>query len=99
MIAVVAKIPLKAGKFDEAVALFKGMLADVAKEEGTLSYTLNKDKSKPDTLISIERYRDKAAVDVHSKTAPFKAFSAKLPEVLAGKPEIALMEEIDSIRK
>jgi quinol monooxygenase YgiN len=99
MIAVIAKIPIKPGKFDEAVALFKGTMVHIAREEGTLLYTLNRDPSKPDTLVIIERYRDKAALDTHSKTPHFKEFSAKLPEFLAGKPEIVLMEEINAVQK
>ena len=94
MIAVIAKIPIKEGKLNEAVALFKGMMVHIAKEEGTLLYTLNKDQSRPDTIVIIERYRDKAALDTHSKTPHFKEFSAKLPEFLAGKPEIVFMEDI-----
>ena len=97
MISIIAKVPVKEGKFDEAVALFQGMLPQVAKEEGTLAYSLNKDQSNPNTIVILERYRDKAALDAHAVTPHFKEFSPKLPQFLAGKPEIVIMEEIDSI--
>ena len=98
MISVIAKIPVQEGKFDEVVALFKEMLPKIAQEEeGTLAYSLNKDQSDPNTVVMIERYRDKAAMDVHASTPYFKEFSPKLPPFLAGKPEIVIMEELDSI--
>ena len=97
MISIIAKVPVKEGKFDEAVALFKEMLPQIAKEEGTLAYSLNKDQTNPNTVVILERYRDKAALDAHAATPHFKAFSPKLPPFLAGKPEIVMMEEIDSI--
>jgi quinol monooxygenase YgiN len=46
MISVIAKLPIKEDKMDEAVAAIKELVKDVAKEEGTLFYTLNREKSQ-----------------------------------------------------
>jgi quinol monooxygenase YgiN len=97
MIALVAKIPIKEGKVDEAIEAFKGLMVHVAKEEGTLLYTMNRDKSDPNTIIFMERYKDQAALDAHSSTPHFKEFFAKSAEFIAGRPEMTLMEEIHSV--
>ncbi|MCP4665545.1 MAG: antibiotic biosynthesis monooxygenase [Deltaproteobacteria bacterium] len=97
MIGVIAKIPVKEGKVEEVIALLKEMVAHVAKEEGTLAYSLNRDPANPDTIVIMERYRDKAALDAHSSTPHFKELFSKMPAFLGGKPEIAILEEIASI--
>lgn len=96
MLAVVAKLPIKEGKVDEAIEAFKGLMVHVAEEEGTLMYTLNRDQSNPNTIVVMERYKDQAALDAHSSTPHFKEFFAKSGEFIAGRPEITVMEEIHS---
>ena len=97
MVSVIAKLPIKKGKVEEAIAAIKELMVQVAREEGTLQYTLNRDPSNPNTLMIMERYKDKAALDAHSSSPYFKEFFAKSREFIAGKPEITVMEEIHSI--
>ncbi len=94
MLSIVARLPIKEGKMDEAVQAFKELMVQVAKEEGTLSYTLNRAQANPNTLVVLERYKDKAALDFHSGTPYFKAFFGKSREFIGGKPEITVMEEL-----
>jgi quinol monooxygenase YgiN len=97
MIAVIAKIPVKEEKREEAIEAFKQLIAEVAKEEGTLSYSLNVSKNEPNTLVVMERYKDKEALGAHSATPHFKAFFAKGAELFAGKAEITILNELASI--
>lgn len=94
MVTVIAKLPIKEGKMDEALVAFKELMSKVAQEEGTVLYSLNKDKANPNALIVVEQYKDKAAFDFHSSTPYFKAFFAGSGAFIGGRPEIALMEEI-----
>jgi quinol monooxygenase YgiN len=97
MISVIAKLPIKEDKLDEAIEAFKALMVKVADEEGTLSYTMNRDQANPNTLVIMERYKDQAALDAHSSTPYFKEFFKKSGEFIGGKPEITVMEEIQSI--
>jgi quinol monooxygenase YgiN len=97
MIGVIAKLAIKEGKTGDAIKLIKELMTSVAEEEGTLSYTMNQDKADPNTIVIMERYKDKAALEYHSSTPGFKAFFEKIGGLLAGKPEISVMEEIHSI--
>ena len=97
MISVIAKIPIKEEKLNEAIEAFKQLMAEVAKEEGTLFYSLNVSKNDANTLVVMERYKDKEALGFHSNTPHFKAFSARGAELFAGKPEILILNELASI--
>ena len=98
MVSVIAKLPVQEAQVETAVAAIRDFMAVVAKEEGTLFYTLNRDQKNPGTLVFIERYRDKAALDAHMASPHFQAFFAKGMALLAGPPEMTVMEEICSAR-
>lgn len=97
MLSVIAKIPVKEEKLNEAIEAFKQLMQEVAKEEGTLSYSLNVSKTEPNTLVVLERYKDKAALAAHSATPHFLAFAGKGAELFAGKPEIIVMNELAAV--
>ena len=97
MIGVVAKLSIQEAKVDEAIDLIKELMTGVATEEGTLLYTMNQDKANPSTIVIMERYKDQAAFDYHSSTPHFKAFFGKIGGLLAGKPDLNIMDEIHSI--
>jgi quinol monooxygenase YgiN len=97
MISVIAKIPVKEDKLNEAIEAFKQLMVDVAKEEGTLFYSLNVSKSDPNTLVVMERYKDKEALNFHSGTPHFKAFMGRGAEFFTGRPEILFFNELASI--
>lgn len=94
MITVIAKLPVMEGKMDEALKEFKELISKVAKEEGTVLYSLNVEKAKPNTLVVVEQYKDKDSLQFHSSTPYFKDFFAKSASFTRGKPEIVIMEEI-----
>ena len=97
MIAVIARVPVQPEKKEEALNAVKELMSHVAKEEGTLYYTLNIDKNQPDTLVFIERYKDKDAFTAHSSTPHFQEFMTKAMAFASGQPDIQVLKEIDSI--
>jgi quinol monooxygenase YgiN len=94
MITVIAKIPIKEGKMDEALKEFQGLISEVAKEEGTLLYSLNVEKANPNILVLVEQYRDKEALTFHSSTPHFTEFFGRNSALFGGAPEIVAMKEI-----
>jgi quinol monooxygenase YgiN len=97
MIVVVAKLPVKEGKMDEAVAIFKELIPQLKNDKGTEMYKICVDKNAPDTLTVVEAYADADALKLHGSTDHFKACSAKLGGVIAGRPEISRMEVLASL--
>ncbi len=94
MISLFVKIPLKEGKAAEFTEAFKEIAAGVATEEGNLLYSLNFTKKAPDTAIIMERYNDQGALAAHSQSDHYKAFGPKIGGLVAGAPEITIMEEV-----
>ena len=97
MLGLIAKLKIKEGKMEEALELFKGLVKDVKTEEGTLSYTVNKDTANPNVIVVVERYRDADALTVHSSTPHFAAFSKQIGGLLDGGMEMSILEEVASI--
>jgi quinol monooxygenase YgiN len=97
MIAVIAKVPVQPEKKEEALAAVKELMGHVAKEEGTLYYTLNIDRNQPDTLVFIERYKDMDALTVHGSTPHFQEFMKKTMTFASGQPDIQVFKEMASI--
>lgn len=97
MITVIAKLPVKEGKMDEAMAAFKVLMSKVASEEGTVLYSLNVEKANPNTLVVVEQYKDKAALEFHSSTPHFKEFFTASIAFIGGKPEMMVMKEVQRV--
>ena len=94
MLTVIATMPIKEGKMDEALQEIRGLLVNVAKEQGTVLYSVNVDTANPNTLVVVEQYTDQDALDFHSSTPYFREFFAKASGFLGGAPEIVTMKEI-----
>ncbi|OPY02289.1 MAG: putative monooxygenase YcnE [Syntrophorhabdus sp. PtaB.Bin184] len=94
MVTLIARLPIVEGKMDEALAAFKTLMPEVAKEEGTVLYSLNVEKADPNTLVVVEQYRDKDSLKFHSSTPYLKEFFEKSASFTRGKSEVVIMEEI-----
>ncbi|MGM0453788.1 MAG: putative quinol monooxygenase [Thermodesulfobacteriota bacterium] len=97
MISVIAKLTLQHGKKQQAMEAIQELMAGVARESGTLHYTVNMDENYPDVLIFMERYRDMEALKAHGATPHFRAFMDKVPDFAEGQPEINVLTELASI--
>lgn len=94
MISVIAKIPLQDGKAGEFTEAFKVIAAGVATENGNFLYSLNFSEQEPNLAVIMERYTDRDALTAHSQSDHYKAFGPKIGGLVAGAPEIAIMEEV-----
>ena len=97
MITVIAKLPIKEGKMEEALEEFRTLMSEIAKEEGTVLYSLNKEKSNPNTLVVVEQYKDKDAFKFHTSALYNEEFFVKIASFIGGTPEIVSIEEISRV--
>jgi len=97
MLAVIAKIRVKEGRADELVQMLNDILPSVKKEEGTLCYTVNKDRADPNLVVVIEKYKDDAAFQAHSTTPYLAELFGKAQPLVEGDMELMMMDEIGSI--
>ena len=93
MPSVVAKIQVKEDKVEEAVAFLKELTSEtLANEKGTLAYVFHQQKDDPTIFVAYEKYEDDEAFKTHSTNLASKG--AGFAAILAGRPEITLLDEI-----
>ena len=95
---VVAKLKAKTGEEAKMEEALRGMVAKVAQEQGTLTYTLHRSKQDPCVFLFYEKYKDDAALKAHSSTPYFKELFSSLKPMLDGAPEIDMYEELARAR-
>ena len=95
---VVAKLKAKVGEETNMEEALRGMVAKVAQEEGTLTYTLHRAQQDPSVFVLYEKYQDAAALKAHSSTPYFKELFGTLKPMLDGAPEIEMYDELDRLR-
>ena len=93
MPSVVATIKVKEDKIEEAKTFLKQLSADtLAKESGTLAYTVHQKKDEPTSFVFYEKYESDAALATHSEN--LKAVGKDFAAILSGPPEILFLEEV-----
>ena len=77
MNTIIARIKIKEGKQDEALAALKKMAEGVeANEPGTLAYVIHQSKDDPSEIIFFELYTDDDASKAHREGDSMKAFQS-----------------------
>ena len=95
---VVAKLKAKSGEEEKMEEALRGMVAKVAQEEGTLTYTLHRSQKDPSLFLFYEKYVDDAALKTHSSTPYFKELFGALQSMLYGAPKIEMYDELVRVR-
>lgn len=90
-IAVLAKITAKEGQRDALVAEFEKLLGAVESEEGTLIYALHTAADDPDVVWFYELYADQESLATHGKSEAMKAAGPSLGPLMAGRPELIML--------
>ncbi len=94
-IGIVAKLKVAAGKNAEFEAVFAELAAATRKNEpGNNFYALHKSKTDPQLYVVLENYKDQAAVDTHMGAPYFQAGFKKMGPLLAGAPEIEMLDGV-----
>ncbi|MCU1361001.1 MAG: hypothetical protein JWN99_2290 [Ilumatobacteraceae bacterium] len=93
-VAVFAKLPAAPGKRDELAQAFRAAIASADAEGGTTHYILHNDAKDPDVLWVYERYTDQAAFEAHSAAPGLRALGSQLAPLMAGRPELTMLEPL-----
>jgi quinol monooxygenase YgiN len=79
---IIARIKIKEGKEDDALAALKTMAEGVeANEPGTLAYVIHKSMDDPSEIVFFEMYTDDEASKAHSTGDSMKAFQAGFADI------------------
>lgn len=95
MIVLHATFPLDPATRDEALELVEDLVEQSQQEDGMIDYRAATDITDPNVVRFFEQYEDAAAFEAHSQTDHLQKFEERLPDLLAGEPEV-LRFEVDS---
>lgn len=95
MIVLHAAFPIKPDKLDVALELTDHLVVESNQEPGLIDYRATTDIQDENTIRFFERYEDGDAFEAHTQTEHFQAFEERLPDLLAGEPEV-LRFDVDS---
>ena len=88
MILIVVRHPIRAEYAEEFPRLVEDFTAASRAEPGTISFEWARSTDDANVYFLIEAFRDAAAGQAHVNSGHFKAAIARMPELLAGAPEI-----------
>jgi quinol monooxygenase YgiN len=88
LVATIVPLP---GHLDEVEAVLKDLIPLVHGEDGCEKYALHRGSDK---LIFVEKWRDAEALAAHGKSDNMKALGPKLAGLLAGAPDIQVLEAV-----
>ncbi len=95
MIGLIATLRIQEGKAAEFERVFAELSGQVrAHEPGNLFYQLCKSRTEANVYKVMELYQDEGALNAHRSSAHYVAAGPKLGAVLAGRPELELMDAV-----
>jgi quinol monooxygenase YgiN len=84
------------GRRDDLVAAARAVASATRGDDGCLAYTFAADVEDPDRVLSVEVWRDRAALDAHLGHDHAQAFLQVAPGLVAGEPVMAFHEVDDA---
>lgn len=95
MIVLHAAFPIDPDEREEALELAENLVEKSNREPGTIAYRATSDIGDENVIRFFERYEDAEALKAHNRTDHFREFEEKLPDLLAGDPEVVQFD-VDS---
>ena len=98
MIVLIATLTIKSGSAEAVIAAAKPCIDGTRAEPGCVSYDLNHSVTDPDTMVFVERWVSREAIDAHMRMPHFLAWREKAASlILDRKIEIITPAEITSL--
>jgi quinol monooxygenase YgiN len=92
---VVATIPAKPGSEDAVRGVLQTLVAATLEEDGCVGYQLYESGAAPGTFVTIEQWRDQAALDVHLGGPAVAAAFGAAGDHLAGEVAVHPLAAVD----
>jgi quinol monooxygenase YgiN len=90
MIVVRFKVQIQPDKVDEAVAAFRAVVEPSRGLDGVVSFDIARDITDPNTIIAVEVFEDRAALDRQEAQAEVANVMSLMPGVITGPPEATI---------
>ena len=80
----------KPGFEEKLEQLFRGVVDETLREEGCISYQINRDLANPRRFVFTEEWRSQADLDRHLAAPHLKALSEQVPECIESSDILVL---------
>jgi quinol monooxygenase YgiN len=87
---VVASFVAKPGSEQKLEQLFRGVVDTTLREEGCISYQINRDIENPRRFVFTEEWRSQADLDRHLAAPHLQALSEQVPECIESSDVLKL---------
>ncbi|MGI6351345.1 MAG: putative quinol monooxygenase [Armatimonadota bacterium] len=94
MVNLIAQIDAKPGAEAKVAEALRAVVGPSRAESGCVSYTAYRSKDCATSFHVVETWKSSEALDAHTKTAHFQAFSAAIADAVAGPPKMTFLEEL-----
>ncbi|MEI2300636.1 putative quinol monooxygenase [Ensifer sp. MJa1] len=84
MVYIIAYLSAHPGKGEEVASLAAPLIEATRREAGCITYELYRKPADPDTLVFVETWKDKAAVEAHFAEPHLRSFQAAMADLLSG---------------
>lgn len=86
MIIVLGSARVRPEERDRLLGAVRDVVTATEHDEGCVSYQFAADVRDPDVIVSVEVWRDQAALDAHMEHAHTRTFIAAVSPLLDGEP-------------
>lgn len=94
MVNLIAQIDAKPGAETQVVEALRTLVAPSRAESGCVSYAAYRSKDAGTTFYVLETWQSPEALDTHTRSPHFQAFSAAIADAVAGPPSMTFLEEL-----
>lgn len=95
-VTVFATFRPHAEQLDNLLAVLETMTEDTRAEPGCRTYDVYRSGDDDAPMLHLfERYDDSAALEAHRASGHYKAYRAKLPDLLMSPVEVAVLSEVN----
>jgi quinol monooxygenase YgiN len=92
MIVVRFRVTCQPGKTEHALAVFGSVIGPSRALKGVISFDIARDIADPDSIVAVEVFEDRAALDRQEALPEVAKVMSALPQLVAGPPEATVFQ-------
>ena len=96
MIVVRFKVQCQPGKTEHALAVFEEVIGPSRALDGVISFDIGRDIASPDSIIAVEVFEDRSALDRQESLPEVAKVMGVLPQIASGPPEATIFHVASS---
>jgi len=93
-VIVVATLRVREGAEEDGMSVLRELAERTHPEEGCLGYAVHRAADDPRTIVMVERWTSRAALDAHFQQPHVAQAGARSADLLEGQPTILILDPV-----